>query len=114
MDESWGYASAQRHENNIRGTRSDTSLISLGENGDPHWLIFKLVNQTNQTQWILDFGKQHKGRTGFIDQLYVYDKTNNIAFLNALKSKDNAGSNTAGLPGTSLPITLNKRIKPYV
>ncbi|MCD8496661.1 MAG: hypothetical protein LRZ85_00355 [Alphaproteobacteria bacterium] len=45
-----------RHLNNQRGVRQGGSVIDLGTDGAPSWLVFSVENRTDQENWILDFG----------------------------------------------------------
>jgi len=95
-EDAFGEFSAQdvvlRHENNIRGIKNNDEIIGFPLGTPSSWIVFEVYNDTNEEDWLLDFGALSKGRSGIIASLLVYEgKTRQIFFdgLRANASHDN-------------------------
>jgi len=63
VDGSLNYnAIISRHINNIRGKRYERDILSLGYPAGGNWILFSADNQTEQSDWVLDFGSSFTGR----------------------------------------------------
>lgn len=107
-EDSLGEFSAQdivlRHENNIRGIKNRDDKITFPFKASPFWLVFEVRNNTDEEDWLLDFGTLGEGRTGMIAKLLVYEgKTRNI-FFDGLRT--NATNDRKIHFNSAIPVTV--------
>ena len=62
-----------RHENNLKGIRQQSKIIDLENSATGSWLVFSVTNNSERTEWMLDFGSPLKGRMALIKSLQVYN-----------------------------------------
>lgn len=96
-----------RHQNNLRGIRQKSRLLNLGIENVPVWLVFSITNNTQNTEWLLDFGKAFEGRTGLIKNIYVLNHTSKQLFspLQNPQTGQLSGPQEAFL-GAALPVRM--------
>lgn len=97
-----------QYENNLRGHRSNNRFISLGQSGTPHWLLIKIANQTDRTDWILDFGTRMDGRLGVARQLYMIQYEAGTVLSLSQSEQDTK------IKGSVLPLQLRPNSTNYV
>jgi len=56
----------------LSGTLSPSEKINLGHDGVKHWLTFRIINNSKQTNWYLDLGRHVDGRYGTLKTIHVY------------------------------------------
>jgi signal transduction histidine kinase/CheY-like chemotaxis protein/HPt (histidine-containing phosphotransfer) domain-containing protein len=57
----------------LAGKLAIGNTISFGTDGAPHWLAFKILNHSADTDWILDLGRVNSGRTGNLKDFRAYE-----------------------------------------
>ncbi len=99
----------------LKGNKSDSDLIHLPLSGSPVWILFKLENNTDEEEWVLDFSDVFGGRMSLARSVMVMNTTTGTVF--ALSP----GIKLPGVPGEfapdpaevflgpSLPITLKPK-----
>ncbi len=53
-------------------TRNTRDIVNLGYQGQQQWLVFRALNKSQQTEWLMDFGSTFDGRYGFARSLRVF------------------------------------------
>ncbi len=104
-----------RYRSGNRGEKNNTGLIRLGTNGDAHWLLLNVHNNTENSDWVLSFGAHKDGRFGVADEIYIYDFENMREILDAVPRKDKNKEDLAeNLNETSVPFTLEPNKKALI
>ena len=76
-----------RYENNLIPTGLSDKLISLGAAASPSWIIFSITNNTDNENWVLDFGNVLDGRYGLVEEFFLRNHSKRESFFSALKSR---------------------------
>ena len=98
-------AIASRHQNNLRGTRADTSIINLGAEENAVWLVFSVTNSSSDSEWLLHFGDIFDGRLGFINKIQLVNSTTGQTIVQSqLKNQD--ALHLQNLQGPMIPLTI--------
>lgn len=93
-----------RHENNIRGIKNREESISFPFKASPFWVVFEVRNNTNQEEWLLDFGSLSDGRAGMIAKLLVYEGKTRKIFFDGLRT--NAANDNKVHFDTAIPVVV--------
>lgn len=100
----------------LSGQLTKDQTIRLGDDGIPVWLSTKLYNESNNTNWVIDFGKRSEGRVGTVKSVKAYElkldvvdvggvKKNNVT-LNAIQSNSEYGAYNISIPKGQQKIIL--------
>lgn len=100
-----------RHINNIRGERYNRNILSLGYPANASWILFTVDNQTNITDWVLDFGALAGGRQAMATKLLVRNHTRGESYARAMREKGRAGANGEGIESGVIPIKITPASK---
>ncbi|MCB1782697.1 MAG: response regulator [Alphaproteobacteria bacterium] len=76
-----------RHKNNLRGEKQRSLLIHTGLKNPPIWVVFSVLNRTNEEHWFLDFGDTLEGRMGLIKSIYVLNYSTGQIFTHTPEQK---------------------------
>jgi len=107
VDGSLNYnAIISRHINNIRGKRYERDILSLGYPAGGNWILFSADNQTEQSDWVLDFGSSFTGRQAMATKLLVRNHTRSETYARAMREKGRDGANGQGLQNGKVQITV--------
>ncbi len=87
-----------RHRNNLRGERVPAGPLNLSFDPVPHWLVLDIVNGSNQSDWVFDFGALTDGRTGLAAQVVAVDGSRGVVMA------DTTGD--VPMRGHTLPLKL--------
>ncbi len=80
----------QKYKQNRRYNGNTTDSIKLGTiSSTPHWIIFRIKNNSWQESWLLSFGQHIDGRYGQLSQITLYNLTDKKIVLNTASSKQN-------------------------
>ncbi len=66
---------AKLHKNNLRGKINKSNVINLGVKPFPSWILFSVKNDSNITDWVIDFGNAMNGRMGMIAEIKIINYT---------------------------------------
>ena len=66
-----------RYRQKLFGDKQENSFFSVPMNSEAFWLTFAIQNNSNKTNWILDFGNIVSGRAGFAKNILIVDTTQN-------------------------------------
>lgn len=107
-EDTLGQFSAQdivlRHENNIRGIKNRDETITFPFKTSPFWIVFEVRNNTNEEDWLLDFGTLNAGRSGIIAKLLVYEGKTRQIFFDGLRT--NATNDNKIHSNSAIPVTI--------
>lgn len=95
-----------RHEKNFLGNRQTQDIFSLGNHRNGDWLIFTVYNATDETEWVLHFGKNYEGRYALFKDIRVRNHTTRTDFINRTKENPNMGDATGFVEHGAIPITI--------
>lgn len=93
-----------RHENNIRGIKNRNEFVFFPFKASPFWIIFEVRNNTDEEDWLLDFGNLSEGRSGIIAKLLVYEGRNRTVFFDGLRT--NANNENEIHFDSAVPVTI--------
>ncbi len=92
-----------RHQNNTRGMRQDEEILNLGASQSPVWMVFSVLNNSEQQDWVLDFGSTSAGRLAMVHKILVHNHTTGQTFSRALKQ---SGKIDIPPEGTAIPVKI--------
>ncbi len=64
-----------RHDNNLKGKINNTDVINLGTNSTPSWILFSVINKSNISDWVINFGDALDGRMGMVGKIHIINYT---------------------------------------
>lgn len=96
----------KRFLNNFRGERQTQEIINLGFSYNPAWMVFSVANNTDNENWVLDFGDIYNGRYALVTDLIVKDHTHNRTFINTRENKNLRDELMPYLKGAGVPVTI--------
>lgn len=97
------------HLGTHRGAISDRTLLSLGAQSTPHWIVFSVRNDTRaQERWVLSLGAHIDGTYGTFAKMFVFDHLTKKYLLYAMpdKSGNLPALKTLPLNGAGIPVQL--------
>ncbi len=72
----WTVREAQsRYEAGAQGIASSGGIINLSYKNILYWFVFNVENKTQETEWLLDFGRISSGKSGIPHKMYIYNAT---------------------------------------
>lgn len=95
-----------RHENNIRGKRTERDLVNLGIAPKPVWMILSVTNDTPGEDWVLHFGQVFDGRFLTVKKLLIHNQTSGETVTRALREKGQPGAFGEDLNGPAISLNL--------
>ncbi len=98
-----------RHQNNLRGTRQNNSLINFGLKTPPTWMVLSVTNNTDNESWVLHFGDATDGRFGLARKLLVRNNATGETFVQALRQKDTPNAFGENLQGPAVAIKIRPK-----
>lgn len=93
-----------RHINNIRGERIEGDVLSLGYPASATWILFSVDNQTDQSDWVLNFGGLSDGRQSMASKLLVRNHTRSESYARAMREQGRDGANGETIESGYIPI----------
>tara|TARA_B100000242_G_scaffold292893_1_gene269437 strand:+ start:4786 stop:8139 length:3354 start_codon:yes stop_codon:yes gene_type:complete len=96
----------KRFMNNFRGERQTQEIVNLGFSYKPAWVVFSVANNSQEEDWILNFGNAFNGRYAQIKELMIHDYTNNQTFIDTTGTAPVPESLTPFLQTASVPVTI--------
>lgn len=95
---------AKQFENNIKGIQQTQQKMLLGSTDKKQFVAISIDNNSNISEWVLDFGSYFNGRSGTTAEISIYN--------HALKNKYSFGNETNRLNfETATPIKLKTNSK---
>lgn len=58
---------------NTNGRISQEDIVYMGHDGASRWIIFRLINNSTQPNWVLDMGSLIQGRIGSVKSVTLYE-----------------------------------------
>lgn len=95
-----------RHKNNLRGTRQNNPTLNLGLSAPKTWMVFSVSNTTEETDWILHFGRIFDGRMAFAHKLRVWNASQKTIITDATRQQGRDGAFGESLSGAALPVEI--------
>ncbi|MCB1531872.1 MAG: response regulator [Alphaproteobacteria bacterium] len=95
-----------RHKNNLRGARHNSRVIALPRGKGSSWMLFSVTNNSDQEQWVLDFGQVTNGRLALAKDIELYNANNDG--MTAHISTDSDKNTGRTFSKRALPLTLAK------
>lgn len=96
----------KRFLNNFRGERQTQEIINLGFSYNPVWMVFSVANNTDNENWVLDFGDIFNGRYALVTDLIIKDHTHNRTFIDTTENKNLPDNIIPYLKGAGVPVTI--------
>lgn len=63
----------EQYQKNRKNAKQGNKTIYLGNINDPVWMVFSVYNDTQNEDWVLDFGSLTEGKSGLIKNYYILD-----------------------------------------
>ena len=82
------------------------SVVSLGTNANPFWMVLPVLNNSSRDIWLFDFGQASQGRFGFADKAILYEPTSRQSFFNTTLAQTHPGG--PGLLSSKIPVSLKR------
>ncbi|MFP4313770.1 MAG: histidine kinase dimerization/phospho-acceptor domain-containing protein, partial [Alphaproteobacteria bacterium] len=77
----------RQHMNNFRGERQTQDIINLsGAHGS--WLVFSVLNNTDEKDWVLYFGDNYEGRYAIFKNIIVRNYTLGESFVDTIRNQN--------------------------
>ena len=99
-------------QNNIRGNRQKDLLVTLPFQAVPYWLTFEVSNETDKTQWYLDFGGLADNRTGVIAKLFIQDGSHGTTYFDGLRATPEVEN--VIIHDTLIPLTIKPNTRSII
>ncbi len=96
----------ERHGTALQGNPLQESHINLGMGGTPHWLIFSVVNNSWEENWVLSMGRHMDGRLGQLEGLFVYEHNSQRRYVNTFESEQNPYVSETVYNGVHIPVKI--------
>lgn len=90
----------ERYNNNIRGLKMESKWAELSYKAHGHWFIFEVVNNTDKTEWLFDFGDTNSRRTGFVSRFFLVNGRTSETIADYLSSEQSL------LHSAQVPVTI--------
>lgn len=90
----------------------EDSVITLGSNSHPFWVVIPVLNTSDREIWSLDFGQSGYGRSGFVHKAILYESSSRQTFFNSTTRND-AQAKSFYLPST-ISVTLPQNKPAYL
>lgn len=97
-----------RHQNNLRGARTNSDLLNLGPKPSPVWMVFSVTNNSSRESWVLDFGGVFDGRMGHVKALQIEKPNGGQSQIYFRAGLQGADYNVAGLKGSAFPLRITR------
>lgn len=101
-----------RHNNSLRGRRSTGDLVNLGIENHTNWIIVTITNNSDHTDWVLDFGDVFEGRYAMTRGIFVRNHTTGKIFAQDIETEDITETDNKKIDsifGRTIPIELKPR-----
>ncbi|QQG35950.1 MAG: response regulator [Micavibrio aeruginosavorus] len=95
-----------RHMSGKRGDVLRGKILTLGASSVPHWIIASISNQSQNENWILNFGEHLDGRIGLIDKIFIYDRATGRGIIDTVTPNSVPGARQETFESTAVPIRI--------
>lgn len=95
-----------RHVSGKRGDVLRGKILTLGASSVPHWIIASVSNQSQNENWVLNFGEHLNGRIGLIDKIFIYDRATGRRIIDTVTPNSVPGAKQETFEATAVPIRI--------
>ncbi|MGH1398269.1 MAG: ATP-binding protein [Alphaproteobacteria bacterium] len=81
-----------------------TKILHTGMKNAPLWMVFRVKNDSDTDNWLLDFGDVLDGRQGLIQRLYVRNTSANHVIIKQFGEQSDSGGDA--IHGTGIALNL--------
>lgn len=99
----------QEHMNNFRGERQTQEIINISDSKGGAWLVFSVLNNTNEDRWVLHFGENYDGRYAIFKNIIVKNYSLNTDFINTIENPNLEKYVEHYLGNAAVPIMIKPR-----
>ena len=90
------------------GTGINGNILKMGIGDTPYWIIFEVLNDSFQDNWVLSFGSPSNGRFGYIEDVFFYEHLSKTRYLDTLTQDSNDMIKQRMPVGGAIPFTLEQ------
>jgi signal transduction histidine kinase/DNA-binding response OmpR family regulator/HPt (histidine-containing phosphotransfer) domain-containing protein len=94
-----------------RGAPADGTVINLGAQGVPHWIVLSVENRSWTEGWMLSFGQRMEGRMGLLRDIQVYDGVHNVKYLDTISAAQNPYVSEGSAAGVAVRVNIPRSQK---